>query len=351
MNRRKTSLPTKAKAKAKAASINSYSKLKKHVQVKYLVPYLSLGYIIALAVTFTFGVYLIKADHHTGGIDVTVTGGFDKNDDSLEIVSNSVPIEGVVFYKNPKTKVYGCGYPGWRKFFKGVFPELADKIENGTMISTENGVLSTEDDVLFMGTSGSCFQTKGYYAVHDDERYELSMEWISEHFKGHVVILNGEVLIEGQKWRDINDLSTIPKRMYMLGTPGNGCQSRQLTLAAQFIQSAGVSEIFQGLQPKPTSTKERFLIYINTHCVRYRQQAFSDIARRFPNLTLEYGGKCKGIKGGPNNIAKRPIEGKNIDANFHIMTEYRFCFVMENEKHEGYISEKIMNAFAAGCIP
>ena len=53
LNRRKTSLQTKAKAKA--ASIISYSnsKLKKHVQVKYLTPYLALGYIITLVVTFT----------------------------------------------------------------------------------------------------------------------------------------------------------------------------------------------------------------------------------------------------------------------------------------------------------
>ena len=302
MNRRKTSLPTnaKAKAKAKASSIISYSnsKLKEHVKVKYLTPYLVIGYIITLVVTFTLGVYLIKADHHHPPTVTVPTEGIDQNDDHLEIVNNSVPIEGVVFYKNPKTKVYGCGYPGWRDFFKGIFPELADKIENGTILTTENGVFTMEDDVLFMGTSGSCFQTKGNDAVNDDERYNLSIEWISEHFKGHVVIVNGETAIASGKWSDINDLSTIPKRMYMLGTPGNGCQSRQLFLAAQTIQATRVWDMFQGLQPKPTSTKERFLLYTNSNCVRYRQQAFSDIARRFPNLTLEYGAKCKGIREG-----------------------------------------------------
>ena len=37
----------------------------------------------------------------------------------------------------------------------------------------------------------------------------------------------------------------------------------------------------------------------------------------------------------------------NKDAFRH----YRFCLVLENHYLEGYITEKIMNAFGGGCIP
>ena len=37
--------------------------------------------------------------------------------------------------------------------------------------------------------------------------------------------------------------------------------------------------------------------------------------------------------------------------NWKLYNKFRFCFVMENKYLEGYITEKIMMAFAGGCIP
>jgi len=36
---------------------------------------------------------------------------------------------------------------------------------------------------------------------------------------------------------------------------------------------------------------------------------------------------------------------------FDDFSYFRFCFVLENRRHEGYITEKIINAFLGGCIP
>ena len=72
--------------------------------------------------------------------------------------------------------------------------------------------------------------------------------------------------------------------------------------------------------------------------------------------TLEYGSKCLGNKKNLTNVVRTDIrlqkwEGMWNDMNKDTFNHFRFCLVMENHDLEGYITEKIMNAFMGGCIP
>lgn len=108
------------------------------------------------------------------------------------------------------------------------------------------------------------------------------------------------------------------------------------------------------------STRKHFLIYIHSNCKGYRETAFVEIANKFNDTEIFHGGKCNGSRGANKELKK---ELKNIQffkstpgqdkltENFEINQLFRFCLVMENSTTEGYISEKILNAFLGGCIP
>ena len=98
----------------------------------------------------------------------------------------------------------------------------------------------------------------------------------------------------------------------------------------------------------PINTKERFLIYAASHCVPHREDAFTNLSSIGP---VDHGGHCRGRTTNQNaNITQVPLHGSAYD-NFKYFGRYRFALVMENNKAKGYISEKIVNAFLAGCIP
>ena len=107
---------------------------------------------------------------------------------------------------------------------------------------------------------------------------------------------------------------------------------------------------------KPRSKQERFLIYVNRNCVNFREEAFDSIAVEFPDKTLEYGSTCLGHKKNLTNVRRTDIRLQKWSTMWRTMNKdlfhhYRFCLVMENQYLEGYITEKIMNAFIGGCIP
>lgn len=114
------------------------------------------------------------------------------------------------------------------------------------------------------------------------------------------------------------------------------------------------------LLKRKKSKRKHFLIYINKRCQDYRENAFVEIAKKFNDTEIFYGGRCngsegsnKGLKEELNNIRfynSTPGRDK-LNENFEINQNFRFCLVMENSKTDGYISEKILNAFLGGCIP
>jgi len=126
------------------------------------------------------------------------------------------------------------------------------------------------------------------------------------------------------------------------------------------------------LEPKnkPKNSRERFMIYSQSHYVEYRERAalaFSDIA------PIHTAGKCEGnIDAGPVIIADdstpqcvpfddkkrpasiQPIADLGIDHqvnNIELFASYRYALVFENSSPPGYVSEKILHAFLSGTIP
>lgn len=57
--------------------------------------------------------------------------------------------------------------------------------------------------------------------------------------------------------------------------------------------------------------------------------------------------------GGRRKIAaeRRPRGEQLFRQNWELFINYRFCLVMENSYTEGYITEKILFAFLASCVP
>jgi Glycosyltransferase family 10 (fucosyltransferase) C-term len=106
---------------------------------------------------------------------------------------------------------------------------------------------------------------------------------------------------------------------------------------------------------KPKSSAYRFMVYTNSHCVQFRETAmsyFSDIG------AIDVGGSCNGSTSQirqPNaaNVVVAPdhVRSTHWRENFKGMNMYRYCLVLENRYADGYISEKILNAFLGGCVP
>lgn len=108
---------------------------------------------------------------------------------------------------------------------------------------------------------------------------------------------------------------------------------------------------------RPRSSGRLFLIYANSRCVGERQSAFRTIANFkggiFP--TVYYGGRCNGGMNRLNNTKVQSYPNKvrlaNWEDNRQLYQEFRFCLTMEHVNTPGYITEKILVAFWAGCLP
>jgi len=104
------------------------------------------------------------------------------------------------------------------------------------------------------------------------------------------------------------------------------------------------------LRPRGNATKNS-LIYAASNCVGFREQAFEEISKLFP---VHYGGKCKGSNA--NNLQNRTkaengISLRNWPDNIEFYSNFRFCLVLEHSNELPYMTEKILMAFLAGCVP
>jgi Glycosyltransferase family 10 (fucosyltransferase) C-term len=106
------------------------------------------------------------------------------------------------------------------------------------------------------------------------------------------------------------------------------------------------------LKPR-NSGKYKGLVYLNRKCYPHREAAVNRISSI---MTVFHGGDCKGMAAeNPAHPSFKRME--NIPAErswFHnrdAYSEYTFCMAMENSRTQHYLSEKIIMAFLAGCIP
>ncbi len=84
--------------------------------------------------------------------------------------------------------------------------------------------------------------------------------------------------------------------------------------------------------------------YINSHCTPQREALFALLQTRLPRDRLLAAGKCAGLGSG--------VEGQRVKRAPHVaMSDCRLAIAMENSNMHGYVTEKIVNAFAAGAVP
>ena len=170
-------------------------------------------------------------------------------------------------------------------------------------------------------------------------------QW-TETFGGKVLVRNGESY----------ELWTGPEQenIYHMGYYPDSLTNQTLRLTA--LQTA-LLEYGEEWWPKlldhsqkPKNSQERFLVYASTNCVIYRDLA----ADRLSEIgVIDKAGHCWGRRGNVTRFRDPPIDLVNKDwqDNKERFSIYRFCLVMENTYQDGYVTEKILNAFLAGCVP
>ncbi|CEG00894.1 Glycosyl transferase, family 10 [Ostreococcus tauri] len=97
---------------------------------------------------------------------------------------------------------------------------------------------------------------------------------------------------------------------------------------------------------------ENFLIYLNSNCVPFREKAYDSIVQlavTHAMPTPAAAGKCHGNHA-ETSIYMNDRAGRILNVADKL-SKYRFALVMENSNEEGYVSEKIANAFIAGTMP
>eukprot|EP00040_Diaphanoeca_grandis_P010404 m.53227 g.53227 ORF g.53227 m.53227 type:complete len:460 (-) comp21728_c0_seq2:114-1493(-) len=151
-------------------------------------------------------------------------------------------------------------------------------------------------------------------------------------------------------------------RMYYIGLakpPRPVIASVPVTFAAISTQVASMSSpCFSTsnslLQPRAQPTPHpKFLGYVNRHCVAFREEAFDQLvalaaAHQLPPPVAL--GTCHGSHA-ELQVFNKANDRNNRLENCKILREYRFVITMENANVEGYMSEKIVDAFMASTIP
>mmetsp|Transcript_9217 Transcript_9217/g.13424 ORF Transcript_9217/g.13424 Transcript_9217/m.13424 type:complete len:395 (+) Transcript_9217:85-1269(+) len=227
-----------------------------------------------------------------------------------------------------------------------LFPEFPKPI----MLHDANPADYTENDIVITHPGLECDNT-GLPGYPKHPGLRLGREQGPWKFPGKILYVNGEWHMDPRGERD-----------YHVGYIPDSDRSVQvfwiviLLLFGQLKQSNG--QIFDHDRKPPPNNGKHFLLYVASHCVDYREDAFDALA----NIDeVHYGGACRGAAYGRNsdwehpNIkpapAKSNFDKSQLAKNSDFYHDYRFALVMENKNHDGYVSEKIVNAFLGGVVP
>ena len=175
------------------------------------------------------------------------------------------------------------------------------------------------------------------------ERDLLFVQWgLNVKFPGKTLYLNGEPSYANQN---------LAPRSYYLGPVARGntddARTMQLYYATFAIVHAGLHRLTAPRRRQHDGT--HFLLYRSRNCKEHRQNAFRRICAVTEHLA---GTPCHytGCTAGPAIKYKYNDHGKSWGIN-HQETPFRFELSMDNTKLDGYVSEKILNAFLSGSIP
>ena len=202
--------------------------------------------------------------------------------------------------------------------------------------------VSTKNSLLLHGLFGPC--------PVDGKKFKF-IKWISQQWRGKTLAANGE----GPSHKGVAD---IPLNIHQIGMVGDSNRSVHVFFAAIAMighYAPTQWEMLFNHTLKPQSTRQHFCTYSNSNCVLFREIAVDQISSSIK--PIDQGGGCNGRNGTLlNKIAKNRQRQRGPrtapwSGNPQLYREYRFCMVLENERARGYITEKILNAFLAGCIP
>lgn len=216
---------------------------------------------------------------------------------------------------------------------KGVFPEI---------INTHHPlIISNPEDI-----------TERYYPVNNDDimviywgMYDCQIH--PDTFPGKTVIFSGEA--------GADEMNIEPgQRVYYIGPKSTGRQS--LMIPYLILKWNTMKKNMKTKITDPSKKKigngGSYLLYAQSHCIEYRERAFDSLIGLSKESPTR-GGSCWGYKHDPShvssNLQKSRSEGAN--GNSEVYNNYRFALVMENALEDGYMSEKLLNAYLGGSIP
>jgi len=183
--------------------------------------------------------------------------------------------------------------------------------------------------------------------------HSIVERWLRTHFNGRSVYFSGET-------EDLHPIMGKDTwRIHSFG-PTTLVHERDLPLTYlqmtwwQYFQEVLSPSKMITIEERPRSNMTHYMIYANSNCVKYREEAIG-LLSQFGIVHCD--GKCQGTtppSGNRTNLV-RTKSGVNVENwwyNVQKYSNYRFCFVMEHTgNHPMYMTEKILMAFAAGCIP
>ena len=257
--------------------------------------------------------------------------------------------------------LFWCGW-GHQPFAERVFPEYAAQFY--LKYDQHYARQSSEQDILVYGLHGRC--------------HLFGPRYIINYFPGRVLFVNGEAY--GTPVLDLVQPKLMTGRAFQIGMVSNNNNnnnnnnthphSHSHSIPAYFGAISNFEKVYNKLannrQPSSitSSKKHNAIIYTQSNCVRFREEAAVQFAKFLP---VHYGGKCKGsipandnnnnnnnnqTNNSNNNLLLYPVPNRTQYPSTEAMFQsYKFCMVMENTKKAGYISEKIFNAYYAGCVP
>ena len=185
------------------------------------------------------------------------------------------------------------------------------------------------------------------------------LKWLLLHFEGHYNIFFSP---ESPKELPYNEDSSLQDRFHAIGPVLSKKKNEPLVTYLQAVwwdrlqTELSIEKLTMRRNEKRADVEKRkFLIYANSNCVKFREEAIGKSS--FVGV-IDCNGKCQGKLGTPKQENIKNTKGTprinvgNWWLNAALYREYKFCFVMEHEiDHPLYITEKILLAFSANCIP
>lgn len=230
--------------------------------------------------------------------------------------------------KRTNGTLYRCGFSTGRLIrllFDDYLPddEVSALDDKSIPRFTRDNVTNPADILFFGSVTGPCDG--------------ITKEWLNENFTGKVLFHNGESHGDGRG-----------PNSYMISS----LETSERNVRVPFVSAVFVGQVPSMLpvliwkdSPRPRNTGEFFMVYATSNCVYYREAT----AVALSSVGIVHYARCRPSES--DNFTRLADDDMEWSVNYRRFSKFRFCLVMENSNHDGYITEKILNAFLGGCVP